>query len=198
MGRGGRDKRKDHDVHKLVVFGAQDVGKTTMTVVFVTGHFMTGHDPTVEDNYCRDIEIDNEKVRLDILDTADDEYSAQRREEYVREAKGFMIVYAIFDRASFEQVEVFHRDLLQAKGSADFPVVICGNQCDLEEQRVVSKAEGEELAERLKAKFFETSALTGLHIEDAFLTVVREGRQSSASASRASDEKKRGKECVLL
>lgn len=198
MGRGRRDKKKDLDVHKLVVFGAQSVGKTTMTVVFVTGHFVAGHDPTVEDNYCRDMEIDNKKVRLDILDTADDEYFAQRREEYVREAKGFLIVYAIFDRASFEQVEVFHRDLLRAKGSVDFPVVICGNQCDLEDQRVVSKAEGQELAERLKAKFFETSALTSLHIEDAFLTVVRDGRQSSASAAQASEERHRGKECVLL
>ena len=191
------------EVYKLGVFGLGAVGKTAITIQFLQGVFMAEVDPTIERYYEFDREIDTGKVKLDIIDTAGKgEYSM--RDEYVREGKGFVLVYAIDDRVSFEQVEVFHRDLVRDKGSTNFSVVICGNKCDLEDRRIVSKAEGEELAERLKAKFFETSALTGLHIEDAFVTLVREIRKSSAAASRTSEEngshseKKGDKSCILL
>ena len=62
------------------------------------------------------------------------------------------------------------------------PVVSRVNKCDLGDKRVVSKAEGEELAQRLNAKFFETSGLTNLHIEDAFRTLVLEIRQLESAS----------------
>ena len=195
--------------YKLVVFGAGAVGKSALTIQFVQGYFITDYDPTIEDCYKRALAIDNENVQLDILDTAGQDDFAPMRTQYMRQGKGFIIVYAIDDRASFEEVEVFHRDLLRTKGATNVPVVICGNKCDLEDKRVVSKTEGEELADRLKAKFFETSALANLHIEDAFRTVVREIRKSQGDASSQTSEKKDStsgkkkgkggrKRCVLL
>ena len=79
------------------------------------------------------------------------------------------------------------------------PVVIRVNKCDLGDKRVVSKIEGKELAQRLNAKFFETSAFTNLHIEDAFRTLVLEIRQlESASQPLEKQDGKRYKRCVLL
>jgi hypothetical protein len=46
----------------------------------------------------------------------------------MRWGKGFILVYAIDDRASFEKVEVSHRDLSRPKGSSKVSVAICGNK----------------------------------------------------------------------
>lgn len=79
----------------------------------------------------------------------------------MRQCEEFAIAYTIDDRESFEQVDVLHHELMEAMADHNqpVPVVICGCRCDLEETRVVSTAEGEELVSRLNAAFYETSAL---------------------------------------
>jgi small GTP-binding protein len=191
---------------KIVVFGAGAVGKSALTIQFVQGYFITDYDPTIEDSYKRVLSVDNNNVQLDILDTAGQDDFAPMRTSYMRQGKGFIIVYAIDDRASFEEVEVFHRDLVRTKGTSGVPIVICGNKCDLEDKRVVSKTEGEEFAEKVGATFFETSALANINIENAFKALVKEVRKSGAPASSTtgdagkSAEGKKGKKkvCLLL
>lgn len=51
-----------------------------------------------------------------------------------------------------------------------------GNKCDLEDQREVSPEEGQELAKKFKAPFYETSAKTRVNVEAAFMQCVREIR----------------------
>jgi small GTP-binding protein len=190
---------------KIVVFGAGAVGKSALTIQFVQGYFITDYDPTIEDSYKRVLAVDNENIQLDILDTAGQDDFAPMRTSYMRQGKGFIIVYAIDDRASFEEVEVFHRDLTRTKGTTNVPVVICGNKCDLEDKRVVSKAEGEELASKLAAQFYETSALANINIENAFKTLVKETRKQSGGGSAApaaggdgAPKKKKKGGCVLV
>ena len=175
--------------YKIVVFGAGAVGKSALTVQFVQGYFVPDYDPTIEDSYKRVIDVDSQNVHLDILDTAGQDDFAPMRTGYMRQGKGFIIVYAIDDRASFEEVEVFHRDLIRTKGTAGIPIVICGNKCDLEEKRVVSKTEGEEMADRLGAIFLETSALANIHVDDAFKTLVREIKKCDAPKEKPVESK---------
>ena len=184
--------------YTLAVFGTKAVGKSALIIQFVQGYFITDGDPTIEDLYTHALAIDNENVELDIIDTPSYDDLCALRAQYMRQGKGFIIVYAINDRASFEEVEVFHRDLLERRGTTNVPVVICGNKCDLEDERLVSKWEGEELAQRLNAKFFETSASVNLNVEDAFRTVVREIRKSTASSGKKGGKKGGRKRCVLL
>ncbi|KAH0791216.1 small GTP-binding protein [Histomonas meleagridis] len=190
---------------KVVVFGAGAVGKSALTIQFVQGYFITDYDPTIEDSYKRVLLVDNENVQLDILDTAGQDDFAPMRTSYMRQGKGFIIVYAIDDRASFEEAEAFHRDLTRTKGTPNVPVVLCGNKCDLEDKRVVSKTEGEELANKLHAKFFETSALANINIENAFTELVKEIRKQNAPANNESNAKegnekkhRKGSRCNLL
>jgi small GTP-binding protein len=190
---------------KIVVFGAGAVGKSALTIQFVQGYFITDYDPTIEDSYKRVLAVDGENIQLDILDTAGQDDFAPMRTSYMRQGKGFIIVYAIDDRASFEEVEVFHRDLTRTKGTTNVPVVICGNKCDLEDKRVVSKQEGEELAGKLSGIFFETSALANINIENAFKALVKEIKKQGAPSSSSTaanpqtgKPKKKKKGCLLL
>lgn len=192
---------------KIVVFGAGAVGKSALTIQFVQGYFITDYDPTIEDSYKRVLAVDNDNIPLDILDTAGQDDFAPMRTSYMRQGKGFIIVYAIDDRASFEEVEVFHRDLTRTKGTPNVPVVICGNKCDLEDKRVVSKTEGEELAQKLGGIFFETSALANTNIENAFRALVKEIRKQQQPSTPSDSGKAEGgktkggkkkKKCALI
>jgi GTPase KRas protein len=54
----------------LVVVGHGGVGKSCLTIRFVTNHFLEEYDPSIEDSYRKRASIDDESCLLDILDTA--------------------------------------------------------------------------------------------------------------------------------
>lgn len=62
------------------------------------------------------------------------------REQYIQTGEGFLIVYDITDKPSFEEAKKLHRQVLRVKGRRSFPVVIVANKCDLELQRQVSRS----------------------------------------------------------
>ncbi|EAX88924.1 small GTP-binding protein, putative [Trichomonas vaginalis G3] len=158
----------------LVVFGSGAVGKSAMTLRYTCGNFIEDYDPTIEDQYSKDITIDNVTYKCEILDTAGEEEFIQMRLPYIRKGNAFLLVYSITFRQSFDEIEHLHRDILHNKGTTDVPIVICGNKCDLEDNRIVSKSEGEVLAQQLKCPFMETSAKTEYNITNAFQTALRE------------------------
>ena len=56
--------------YKIVVLGSGGVGKSALTVQFVQGVFVEKYDPTIEDSYRKNIEVDGIQCLLEILDTA--------------------------------------------------------------------------------------------------------------------------------
>uniref|UniRef100_A0A2K5F078 Ras-related protein Rap-1b n=1 Tax=Aotus nancymaae TaxID=37293 RepID=A0A2K5F078_AOTNA len=56
--------------YKLVVLGSGGVGKSALTVQFVQGIFVEKYDPTIEDSYRKQVEVDAQQCMLEILDTA--------------------------------------------------------------------------------------------------------------------------------
>jgi len=59
--------------HKVVVLGGGGVGKSTFLIQFVNGHFVNEYDPTIEERYRKQIEVDKVVCLLDITDTAGQE-----------------------------------------------------------------------------------------------------------------------------
>jgi len=59
------------------------------------------------------------------------------REQYMRSGEGFLIVYSITSRPSFEEVHTFTQQILRVKDSENSPIVIVANKSDLEYERVV-------------------------------------------------------------
>jgi GTPase KRas protein len=163
--------------YKLAVVGGGGVGKSALTIQFIQTHFVTDYDPTIEDSYSKQFVIDEEVALLDILDTAgQDEYIAMR-EHYMRPREGFLLVYSITSRDSFEEIDTFHQQILRVKDLDAYPTVVVGNKCDLEFERRVGNSEGRELARHLGCKFIETSAKLRLNVDEAFATLVREVRK---------------------
>ena len=61
------------------------------------------------------------------------------REQYMRTREGFLLVYSITSRQSFEEITTFQQQILRVKDKDYFPMVVVGNKCDLEGEREVSR-----------------------------------------------------------
>ena len=106
-------------------------------LVLFQSYFVTDYDPTIEDSYQKQCVIDEAVAKLDILDTAGQETFSAMREQYMRSGEGFLLVFSLTDRRSFEQAVIFHREILRVKDRDEFPVMLVGNKADLDSQRVV-------------------------------------------------------------
>ncbi|KAK3594021.1 hypothetical protein CHS0354_040772 [Potamilus streckersoni] len=144
---------------KIVVLGKAGVGKSALVVRFLTRRFIWEYDPTLECTYKHHTTIDEESVNMEILDTAGQEWTIQR-EGHVRWADGFVLVYAISDRQSFEEISNIKQNLDDIKKTNSMCVLV-GNKTDLCHERKVSYMEGQNVATDMSCAFYETSASEG-------------------------------------
>ncbi|KAK9351770.1 ras family-domain-containing protein [Lipomyces doorenjongii] len=163
--------------YKLVVVGGGGVGKSALTIQLIQSHFVDEYDPTIEDSYRKQCVIDNEVALLDVLDTAGQEEYSAMREQYMRAGQGFLLVYSITSRSSFEEIRTFQQQILRVKDKDYFPIIVVGNKCDLETERQVSQQEGKRLASFFQCSFIETSAKQRINVDEAFYNLVREIRR---------------------
>ena len=90
------------------------------------------------------------------------------------EGQGFILVYSIASRSTFERLEVFRKSMQRAKqGNPTFMLV--GNKCDKTHEQEVTREEGAALAHQFGCEFLETSAKTAQNVEPLFMNLVRGG-----------------------
>ncbi|GAA5936011.1 Ras family protein [Sporobolomyces koalae] len=130
-----------------------------------------------EDSYRKQCMIDEEVALLDVLDTAGQEEYSAMREQYMRTGEGFLLVYSITSRNSFDEITTFHQQILRVKDKDYFPVIVVANKSDLDHERQVQTAEGEALAKQFGCQFIETSAKARRNVDEAFQELVREIRR---------------------
>ena len=113
------------------------------------------------------------------------------RDQWIRDCEGFVLIYSITSRGSYEQVTVFKDQVMRVKDAEKLPMMLVGNKCDLEDQRQVSPDEGQDLAKKIGCQFKEASAKTRVNVEEAFYDLVREIRRTQPGFAPAESEKKK-------
>jgi len=78
------------------------------------------------------------------------------------------------------------------------PLILVGSKCDLEAEREVAKAEGQELANKWSCPFFETSAKTSVNVEEVFTELVRIVKIFKEREGSNEPVEKQSKSCCLL
>ena len=125
-----------------LVICADIVVSTACTCV---SNFLLVFFATAEDSYRKSVIIDEQTALLDILDTAGQEEFSSMQDQWMREGKGFLLVYNITSRSTFDEVSLLYDKILRSKDKDKVPMVLVGNKCDLEKDRQVPKAAGEQL-----------------------------------------------------
>lgn len=123
----------------------------------------------------------------------------------IREGQGFILVYSIASRSTFDRLEVFRQSMLRVKRQKPIFMLV-GNKCDKTYEREVSKDEGQALARSFGCTFVETSAKTAHNVEHLFTSLVRALRNTKPSDSgvttpspqRPIEEKKPKRKCFIL
>ncbi|KAI5952569.1 RHB1 [Candida jiufengensis] len=159
---------------KIAVVGSRSVGKSSMTVRFVEDHFVESYYPTIENQFSKNIKFKNQEYAIEILDTAgQDEYSIMN-EKHLIGIHGYLLVYSVTSRQSFELIEFIRDKILNSIGNENIPLILIGNKNDLNYQRQVQFDEGQKLAEKFNCKFLETSVKENYNISQSFETLIEE------------------------
>ncbi|KAF8559313.1 ras protein [Imleria badia] len=176
------------DSWRVAVLGDGGVGKTALAVQFTLNCFVETYDPTIEDAYRKQLIVDNKMCFVEVIDTAGQEEYATLRDQWVREGQGFILVYSIASRSTFERLEVFRQSMLKVKRQKPIFMLV-GNKCDKTYEREVSREEGIALARTFGCEFMETSARTAYNVELLFTNLVRALRQTKRSEAGGTNGK---------
>ena len=165
---------------KLTVIGKGVVGKSSLTYRFINYEVQEKHDPTIEDRYKTDIEIDNKTYNVEILDTAGEDDYQKMLDIWISFGEGFLLVFAIDDKESFDILTSKRDRIIKGKHGDVPPMVLVGNKKDLEQARKVSSDEAQKLANSWGIEYIETSAKDNINCKEAFqkLTLKIAGSRS--------------------
>ncbi|XP_054709013.1 ras-related protein Rab-30-like [Uloborus diversus] len=156
---------------KVVLVGNAGVGKTCLVRRFTQGLFPPGQGATIGvDFLIKTVEIDGEKVKLQIWDTAGQERFRSITQSYYRSAHALVLVYDISTLSTFQSLPMWIKEIEQYANPKVLKALV-GNKMDRED-RAVSSYEGEEFACLNNMFFIETSAKEAENVEKLFTEIA--------------------------
>ena len=192
---------------KILVIGESTSNKTSLIRRYTKDQFGGIYLNTVGiDFQDKLIQIEDKKVKLQIWDTAGQERFRNVAKNYFQNTQGFVLVYNITDRQSFEKLS-FWLEQIKLNASEKVKIVLVGNNCDLSDKRQVSIEEGEAFAKKNNMKFFEASPKDGTNVNELFYYLANEIYQEGKPFDKKEEKtlklskdakKKKKKICLIL
>ena len=159
---------------KVVIVGDSGVGKTNIMSKYLKNEFHEDSKATVGVEFgSKQFNIQGHQVKAQIWDTAGQERYKAITSAYYKGAKGAFIVYDISRKNTFDSISRWVSDIT-ATADKKITLILIGNKSDLEDQRQVTKEQGEEKAKEFGLAFLETSASSGDNLEKAFSLMINE------------------------
>jgi small GTP-binding protein len=159
----------DYDyTFKLMMLGDASVGKTSLTLRYISGFFMEDLKLTIGvDFYSKTTFFNEKKVKLQIWDFGGEERFRFLLSQYCKGANGAFFLYDITNESSIEHLPDWTQIVRENAG--DIPIMLIGSKVDLDEFRVVPREDGILAAKKYNlSSFVELSSKTGKNVERAF------------------------------
>ncbi len=162
---------------KVMILGNSGVGKTSILEQYVNRTFTGKYKVTIgADFLTKDIDVDSNKIKLQIWDTAGQEKYKSISVAYYRGAEACLLVYDITDKNSFKGLDRWAEDFLAQvpeDKAKNFPLVLLGNKADKPERIVTQEMARKWCMSHDNIPFYETSAKTRQGLDDAFEQIAK-------------------------
>ena len=159
------------EYYKVILLGNQNVGKTSLINRWVNNKFDNDLSPTIgSSNYFAQVDDYESPIPVSVWDTAGQEQFRAIIPQYIRNSKCAIIVVAANNIESIEAIDSWIEEVSQVV-IENTPIVLAVTKIDL-----VSTNEVAGYIEPYKNKFksiFYVSALTGVGVEDLFITSAK-------------------------
>ena len=159
---------------KLIFIGDSGVGKSCLTTKAVKNNFEEYYQATVGFEFLTfNMKVNDKVVKLQIWDTCGQEIYKSLISNFYRNSSLAVLIYAIDNKESFNHVENWLNDL-KSQANPDVRIFLVGNKADLEEDRKVSREEGEKYKEDQHLDLFmEASAKTGHNARNVLVEAAK-------------------------
>lgn len=158
---------------KVLLIGDSAVGKSCLLLRFADDNFTTSFVATIGIDFrIKTIELDGKRVKVQVWDTAGQERFRTITRAFYRGAMGVLLTYDITDTNTFNHVEHWIKNI-RANAKEDIVIMLLGNKADMEDARQVPTLRGAEVAQEHGIEFLETSAKSGLNVQEAFASLTR-------------------------
>ncbi|KAI8928663.1 small GTPase superfamily [Entophlyctis helioformis] len=162
-------------------------------VQFVENHFAETYYPTIENTFTKIVRYKGEEYATEIMDTAGQDEFSLLSSKHAIGIHGYVLVYSIASRQSFEMCKVVRDKILNFTGIDWVPIVLVANKLDLHAQRQVPTEEAQALAAEWNCAFIESSAKLNQNISKMFELILAEIEKMRGETEA---EKKAG--CAIL
>ncbi|EDO44528.1 predicted protein [Nematostella vectensis] len=164
---------RDYDhLFKLLIIGDSGVGKSSLLLRFADNMFSGSYITTIGVDFkIRTINIDGEKVKLQIWDTAGQERFRTITSTYYRGTHGVIVVYDVTSADTFVNVKRWLHEIDQ--NCDDVIRILVGNKDDCPSKKVVETADLQKFGEQMNIRVFETSAKENINVEEIFSSITK-------------------------
>ncbi|KAJ8347341.1 hypothetical protein SKAU_G00287420 [Synaphobranchus kaupii] len=161
---------KDYNhLFKLLIIGDSNVGKSSLLLRFADNSFSGSYITTIGVDFkIRTVDIEGERVKLQIWDTAGQERFRTITSTYYRNTHGVIIVYDVTNQESFINVKRWLNEISQ--NCDNVCKILVGNKNDDPSKKQVDSQDAQRFGESVGVRVFETSAKENINVEEMFMS----------------------------
>ena len=159
---------------KVIIIGDCGVGKSSISLKATKNQFLEQYKTTIGfEFFIFNIKINNLNINLQIWDTCGQETFKSLISNFYKNSSLAIIVYAIDNINSFNNINMWIKDLKQFS-NPNIKIILIGNKNDLNDKRVIQFEKGKEFSKDYNFDlFFETSAKNGFNVKNVFIDAAK-------------------------
>ena len=163
-------KNQNKEKINVTVLGKDLVGKKSLVYRYIKYSPPPPEEigVTLEDRIKTGTKIDDKYCEIEIYILNNDEYYQNYIDRWMDYGDGFLLVFAINDKSSFDLIPSYIESIIKRKHDEAFPMVLVGNKQDLDNNREVSYDTAKQLADSWNMEYIEASAKINLNCDEAF------------------------------
>ena len=163
------DKDYDH-LFKILIIGDSGVGKSSLLMRFADDTFLENSIRTIGVDFrTRTINVDGERAKLQIWDSAGQERFRTITSSYYRGTHGVIVVYDVTYGESFANVQRWLQEIDQNCEVVNR--ILVGNKNDDPDHKVVLSEDAINFAHQMGIPLFEASAKENINVEEIFQAI---------------------------